>query len=102
MPPRCVIFLSEQKLILKSTLINSGIVVRKWGQLSVGRRMEATTVMIANSVSVRRKISDSLFSTEEMKDIFKNYWERYRGNPLLGRDNILASICPQVKHSSNE
>ncbi|KAK2581495.1 hypothetical protein KPH14_005159 [Odynerus spinipes] len=50
----------------------SGVIVRKWGNLSVGRQTEATTFMIANSIS------------------------RYENDLLVGRDNILASICPQI------
>lgn len=73
----------------------SGVVIRIWGPLEVDERLEASTMMLANSVVVRRKISDSS-SSQEMKDVFKSYWENYNGNPLLGRDNILASICPQV------
>ncbi|XP_076240123.1 DNA helicase MCM9 [Calliopsis andreniformis] len=73
----------------------SGIIIRVWEPLEVGERSEATTMMIANSISVRRKMCD-LFSTQETRDIFKNYWTRYSNNPLLGRDNIIASICPQL------
>ncbi|XP_078053444.1 DNA helicase MCM9 [Augochlora pura] len=73
----------------------SGVVVRVWGALEVGERLEATTIMLANSVSVRRKISETI-SSQEVKGVFVSYWEKYRDNPLLGRDNILASICPQL------
>ncbi|CAK9819692.1 DNA helicase MCM9 [Anthophora quadrimaculata] len=73
----------------------SGIVIRVWGPLNVGERLEATTIIIANSVTVRRKIFDTSLN-QEMKDIFEGYWERYTDDPLLGRDNILASICPKL------
>ncbi|XP_035717705.1 DNA helicase MCM9-like isoform X1 [Vespa mandarinia] len=74
----------------------SGVVVRKWGTLSAGRQAEATTQMIANSISIRRKITDITFSNQEMQDIFKSYWQQHENDPLVGRDNILASICPQL------
>lgn len=51
--------------------------------------------MLANSIAVRRKICDTS-SSQETKDVFNDYWEKYSDNPLLGRDNILASICPLV------
>ncbi|OAD61088.1 DNA replication licensing factor MCM9 [Eufriesea mexicana] len=73
----------------------SGVVIRIWGPLEVDERLEASTMMLANSIVVRRKISDTS-SSQEMKDVFKRYWENYNDNPLLGRDNILASICPQL------
>ncbi|XP_015190524.1 PREDICTED: DNA helicase MCM9-like isoform X1 [Polistes dominula] len=74
----------------------SGVIIRKWGTLTVGRPAEATTLMIANSISIRRKVSDITFSNQEMQDIFKGYWQQYENDPLTGRDNILASICPQL------
>ncbi|XP_012340479.1 DNA helicase MCM9-like isoform X3 [Apis florea] len=73
----------------------SGVVIRIWGPLEPGERLEATTMMLGNSITVRRKISDTS-SSQEMRDVFKNYWEKYNDNPLLGRDNILASICPKL------
>lgn len=75
--------------------IFSGVVIRIWGPLEVGERLEATTMMLGNSITVRRKISDTS-SSQEMRDVFRNYWEKYSDNPLLGRDNILASLCPKV------
>lgn len=76
--------------------ICSGVIIRKWGKLKVGQRAEATTFLMANSISIRRKISEATFSTTEIKDTFTAYWEHYRDKALFGRDNILASICPQV------
>ncbi|XP_076649480.1 DNA helicase MCM9 isoform X2 [Halictus rubicundus] len=73
----------------------SGVVVRVWSPLEIGERLEATTIMLANCVSVRRKVSETI-SSQEVKDVFISYWEQYSDNPLLGRDNILASICPQL------
>lgn len=64
--------------------------------MSAGRQAEATTLMIANSISIRRKITDTTFSNQEMQEIFKSYWQQHENDPLAGRDNILASICPQV------
>lgn len=76
----------------------SGVIIRVWELVEVGKRQEATTKMIANSISVRRKICD--FSTQETKDVFRNYWAQYSNNPLLARDNIVTSICPQVAAQS--
>lgn len=70
--------------------------MREWRTLTAGQGTEATTFMIANSISVRRKMSDTSFSTQEMQDIFTSYWQKYKNDPLAARNNILASICPQV------
>lgn len=76
--------------------IFSGVVIRKWSTLKVGHRAEATTFLMANNISIRRKISEATLSTAEIKDTFTAYWEHHKDNALIGRDNILASICPQV------
>jgi len=64
--------------------------------LKVGHRAEATTFLMANNISTRKKITEATISTTEIKDTFTAYWEHYQDNALSGRDNILASICPQV------
>ncbi|EZA51963.1 DNA replication licensing factor MCM9 [Ooceraea biroi] len=74
----------------------SGVVIRKWDKLEVGCRLETTRFLMANNVSVRRKISEATFFTTEIKDTFTAYWEHHRDNALAGRNNILASICPQL------
>ncbi|XP_012228856.1 DNA helicase MCM9-like isoform X2 [Linepithema humile] len=74
----------------------SGVIIRKWDKLKAGCRAEATPFLMANSIFIRKKISEATFSTAGIKDTFTTYWEHYRDNPLTGRDNILASICPQL------
>jgi hypothetical protein len=78
-------------------LINSGFLIRKWGNIIEGQRALSTTFMMANSIMVRKKIQDSEFCRNEISKTFGNYWKNYETNPLEGRDNILSSICPQVK-----
>ncbi|KAK0171671.1 hypothetical protein PV328_005094 [Microctonus aethiopoides] len=74
----------------------SGFVIRRWLPLVEGARAEASSIMIANSVSVLRKVLDSNYSEIEIKQIFENYWNQYTDNPLIGRDRILSSICPRL------
>ncbi|EFN88385.1 DNA replication licensing factor MCM9 [Harpegnathos saltator] len=74
----------------------SGIIIRKWGILKPGQRAEATTFLMANSISIRRKFSEATFSTAEIKNTFTAFWENYQDDALCGRNNILASICPQM------
>lgn len=75
---------------------NSGVVIRQWGTLVPGQRAEATTFIMANSITVRTKISEAQFSTNETKEIFANFWEAHKAQPLVGRDIILGSLCPQM------
>ncbi|XP_051163517.1 DNA helicase MCM9-like [Leptopilina boulardi] len=73
----------------------NGVFIKRWITSETEKAM-ASTFMLANSVSVHRKISELTFSTKEMKEVFNNYWESHIKNPLIGRDKILASICPQI------
>ncbi|XP_014225691.1 DNA helicase MCM9-like [Trichogramma pretiosum] len=74
----------------------SGYLIRKWGNVAEGQRGTATTFLMANSLLVKRKITESEFCKDEVAKIFQRYWDQYLERPLDGRDNILASICPQL------
>ncbi|XP_031784957.1 DNA helicase MCM9 [Nasonia vitripennis] len=74
----------------------SGYLIRKWGNVVEGQRPTATTFLLANSLLVRRKVAESDFCRDEITKIFRNYWKGFTEKPLDGRDNILASICPQL------
>ena len=34
--------------------------------------------------------------TDELRAEFENFWEEHRVNPLIARDHIIASMCPQI------
>ncbi|XP_033209022.1 DNA helicase MCM9-like isoform X2 [Belonocnema kinseyi] len=74
----------------------NGIVVRRWANPEIGQRSDATTFMLANCISVQRKVNESRFSTKEKMDYFTHYWDTHAKKPLVGRDNIIASVCPQL------
>lgn len=59
-------------------------------------RAEATLVMLVNNVTPLRKALDSNYSEAEVKQIFQDYWIKYKHEPLVGRNKILQSICPQL------
>lgn len=53
-------------------------------------------MLLANNIVVQQKTSKPMSSVKDIEELFKNYWKTYEESPLVGRDNILASICPQV------
>ena len=53
-------------------------------------------VLKANNVIVNNDQRSSVALTEELKREFEEFWDKYRYNPLTGRNEILASFCPQV------
>ncbi|XP_043481478.1 DNA helicase MCM9-like [Leptopilina heterotoma] len=73
----------------------NGVFVKRW-ITSITEKTVGSTFMLANSVSVHRKVSELTSSTKEMKEAFSHFWEAHAENPLVGRDIILASICPQI------
>ena len=86
----------NQLLKLISIFTFSGYVIRKTGNIVEGQRTIASTLMLANSLVVRRKVIESNYSRDELNGIFGEFWRSCEDKPLNGRDHILASICPQV------
>lgn len=74
----------------------SGIVKQRWGEFFIGKRIDIDITLKANYLQVDNICSSTAVSTPEVKDIFNTFWKNYSENPLLGRDIILASFCPQV------
>lgn len=74
----------------------SGIVKQRWGEFIVGKKIDIDITLKANYLQVDDIGSPAAVSTPEITQIFNSFWENYSENPLLGRDTILASFCPQV------
>ena len=53
-------------------------------------------VLHANNVVVSNDQKSNVSITDDYKVEFQRYWEEYRHHPLRGRNQILASFCPQV------
>ncbi len=53
----------------------------------------------ANYVQVNNSQQSCRLVTDELAKEFDGFWKRHAHQPLVGRDDILSSFCPQV--SSN-
>ena len=73
-----------------------GIVMRKWSWLAEGDRCNVNTFILANHIHVNNDREFNVHITEELTAEFNNFWQQFQHKPLLGRDNILRSVCPQV------
>ncbi|KAJ8985625.1 hypothetical protein NQ317_015120 [Molorchus minor] len=73
-----------------------GIVKRRWGEFSKGCKIDIDIVLKANHVQVDNNSSSIATVTPEVRQIFTAFWEKYSSNPLMGRDMILKSFCPQI------
>lgn len=77
-------------------VVVSGILSTRQHKFVRGQRPDVNFVFQAHNVEVAEEQCASLDITAEVKKEFKEFWEEHRDTPLMGRDLILASVCPQV------
>ena len=75
-----------------------GTVIRRWGQLGKGidGATEIHLAIFANNLHVANNQIISQIVSEEQKGQFQLFWKRHEHNELEGRNQLLASFCPQV------
>ncbi|XP_038046170.1 DNA helicase MCM9-like [Patiria miniata] len=74
----------------------SGIVLRRWRPVYVDGKCDVELVLRANHIVVKNDQRGSVTVTDEMRQEFEEFWEKYKYSPFTGRNVILASLCPQV------
>ncbi|XP_064600365.1 DNA helicase MCM9-like [Liolophura sinensis] len=74
----------------------SGIVLRRWMPAVMDVRCDIEVVIRANHVLVTNGQRNSILVTPEWKAEFEEFWEKHKNSPLTARNQILASLCPQV------
>ncbi|KAG8444606.1 hypothetical protein GDO86_009679 [Hymenochirus boettgeri] len=73
-----------------------GVVVQRWKPLYIDVRCDLEIVLKANYIAVNNEQPCGVVINEEVRKEYEEFWEGYRNNPLAGRNEILASLCPQV------
>ncbi|XP_072499256.1 DNA helicase MCM9 isoform X2 [Notamacropus eugenii] len=96
----------SMKVVLEDDLVDScksgddltiyGVVMQRWNNFHQDVRCDVEIVLKANYVQVNNEQSTSNIIDEEVRKEFENFWEHYKNDPLAGRNEILASLCPQV------
>ncbi|XP_057345295.1 DNA helicase MCM9 isoform X4 [Manis pentadactyla] len=96
----------SMKVILEDDLVDScksgddltiyGVVMQRWKPFQPDVRCEVEIVLKANYVQVNNEQSAGIIMDEEVQKEFEDFWEYYKSNPFAGRNEILASLCPQV------
>ncbi|XP_006879059.1 PREDICTED: DNA helicase MCM9 [Elephantulus edwardii] len=96
----------SMKVILEDDLVDScksgddltiyGVVMQRWKPLQQDVRCEVEIVLKANYVQVNNEQSTGIILDEEIRKEFEDFWENYKSDPFAGRNEILASLCPQV------
>lgn len=74
----------------------SGVVRQRWKPQSAGDRCDVELVFHANHVLVINEQKNAIAVTKELRDEFASFWESNAFTPMKGRNEILASLCPQV------
>ncbi|NP_001084773.1 DNA helicase MCM9 [Xenopus laevis] len=98
--PRSMIVVLEDDLVdsCKSgdDITVYGVVMQRWKPLYIDMRCDLEIVLKANYISVNNEQPCGVVINEEVRKEYEDFWVKYRNNPLEGRNEILASLCPQV------
>ncbi|KAI1240985.1 DNA helicase MCM9, partial [Lamprotornis superbus] len=98
--PRCMVVVLEDDLVdsCKSgdDITVYGVVMQRWKPFHEGSRCDLELVLKANYVKVNNEQLAGVVIDEEVRKEFEDFWERHKNDPLAGRNEILASFCPQV------
>ncbi|KAL0832169.1 hypothetical protein ABMA28_001626 [Loxostege sticticalis] len=74
-----------------------GTVRRRWRPTIQNKKAEVELVLQANYVEVcNSQRADVVSAAPDVKECFSEFWSKFEACPLKGRDQILASVCPQV------
>ncbi|XP_021246832.1 DNA helicase MCM9 isoform X4 [Numida meleagris] len=98
--PRCMVVVLEDDLVdsCKSgdDITVYGVVMQRWKPFHQDARCDLELVLKANYIKVNNEQLAGVTIDEEVCKEFEDFWEKHRNNPLAGRNEILASLCPQV------
>ncbi|XP_051020510.1 DNA helicase MCM9 isoform X1 [Acomys russatus] len=96
----------SMKVILEDDLVDScksgddltiyGVVMQRWKPFQRDVRCEVEIVLKSNYVQVNNEQSSGIVMDEDARKEFEEFWEYYKSDPFAGRNEILASLCPQV------
>ncbi|KAJ1745462.1 hypothetical protein LPJ58_006143, partial [Coemansia sp. RSA 1591] len=97
--PRAIVVVLERDLVDKAksgdSVTVTGVVTCRWRPVVAGERPDIAVVIRANSISVLSDQASQIAITEELREEFRAFWAARAGTPMRGRDEIVASMCPQ-------
>ncbi|XP_063166738.1 DNA helicase MCM9 isoform X2 [Candoia aspera] len=73
-----------------------GVVMQRWKPFHQDSRCNVEIVLKANYIQVNNGQIMGITADEDVCKEFEDFWERHRNDPLAGRNEILASLCPQI------
>ncbi|XP_061479692.1 DNA helicase MCM9 isoform X1 [Rhineura floridana] len=73
-----------------------GVVMQRWKPFHQDARCDVEIVLKANYIQVNNEQVSGVLIDEEVCKEFEEFWEKHRSDPLAGRNELLASLCPQI------
>lgn len=98
--PRSILVVLEDDLVdsvkAGDQVVVVGILMRCWKPCIKDVRCDLETTVKANSIRIKNATSAQVLVTEELKNEFAQFWKFHQDDPMRGRNEIVASICPKV------
>ncbi|KAF1323155.1 DNA replication licensing factor mcm9, partial [Globisporangium splendens] len=99
--PRSILVVLEDDLVdsvkAGDHVVVVGILMRCWRPCIKDIRCDLETIVKANSIRIKNATSAHVLVTEELKKEFAHFWQvTHARDPMRGRNEIIASICPKV------
>ncbi|XP_063901514.1 DNA helicase MCM9-like [Zophobas morio] len=74
----------------------TGILLQRWDSLRINERCAIELFIKANSLVQVQPLKKECVLSDDVVEEFRNFWQEYENRPLLGRNIILSSFCPQL------
>ncbi|KAG7391519.1 DNA helicase mcm9 [Phytophthora pseudosyringae] len=98
--PRSILVVLEDDLVdsvkAGDQVVVVGILMRTWKPCVRGVRCDLETTIKANSIRIKNATTSQVMVTEELRAEFAQFWAKYKRDPMRGRNEIVASVCPKV------
>lgn len=77
----------------------TGLVTRRWGELSFGVKPEVELIILATHITLNNERKSSASTSgkgDEVSKEFLQFWQDNMDCPLMARNAIIRSICPDI------
>lgn len=74
----------------------TGVVIRQWGPMVPGMRCQVGLLLQATDLTIANQRKADVEVTPEAAQTFCQFWQAHSTSPLLGRNKIVASLCPEL------